>query len=389
MATMVEQIREALGKRDGISEEVMRPLATSYADEVSRVNSRLSAAVALLHKGLRSEAIQSASISPNAMDAAAKLDLPDEEREDWFDILQFLDVPVPPMLNRDLVEQLNEAIVETQPIEGLLKHHRRLAIARAPLAWRLKVLRRIAEVDPGNSVWEEDIESWEKVRHKQLVGEARTAISASEPAALQTLKEELTQSAWRVPPDAAMIRQVSATLTGLAEQETIRRLKEIAPKLNDAFCEFDETWARTQLAQWKHLTAKLTSPLPPELEQEVEPAILWLREVDRELQSRAQRAAAIGSLESLLDRKVSMDDLESAYQQTTLYDEPPSDDLVQRYQVAMEDRRITKKRQFTSIIAAIVAATVIAIVAFAWWQIDAAQQARAVAAPRPSHQIMP
>ncbi len=37
---------------------MMRPLATAYADEVYQVNARLYEAVALLRKGLRSEAIQ-------------------------------------------------------------------------------------------------------------------------------------------------------------------------------------------------------------------------------------------------------------------------------------------------------------------------------------------
>ncbi|TWT66369.1 hypothetical protein [Allorhodopirellula solitaria] len=380
MATLVERIRQALGKRDGISEETMRPLATAYADEVTRVNTRLAEAVALLHKGLRSEGIQVASISPNAIDAAAKLDLPDDEREDWFDILQFLDVPVPPKLERDLVDQLNEAIVETQPLEGLLTNHRRLAIARAPLAWRLKVLRRIAEVDATTPVWEEDIESWEKVRHKQLTTEARAAISAKDPVALKALQDELTQSAWRLPPDPKLTARVSATLTGLTEQDTISQLQGVAAKLNDAFCQFDEPGARSELTRWNELAATLTSPLPQELEEAAEPPILWLREIDREKQSRAQRAAAIGGLEAVLDRKAPVDDLERAYQQTTLFEQPPPDELVQRYQVAIEDRQMTKKRQFLSIIAAVFAATVIAIVAFAWWQIDAAKQARAIAA---------
>jgi len=377
MATTVDQIRRALTKRDGISGESMRPLAAAYADEISRVNSRLSSAVELLHKGLRSEAIQSASIPPNAIDSAAKLDLPDAEREEWFDILQFLEIPVPSTLDRDLVEQLNEAIVEIQPLEELLKRQRRLAIARAPLAWRLKVLHRIAEVDPITPVWEEDIESWEKVRRQQLAGEAQTAIASANPDALRALKDELSRSDWRSPPNPNMLKQVSAKLAGLADQQTLSELKEVATKMNDAFCQFEEPAARQQLTQWNELNRQLSSPLPPELQDEVEPAIAWLSEVDREFESRAQRASAIGALEAMLDRKASIHDLEKSYQQTTLFDEPPPDELLQRYRVALEDRQMTKKRQFLSVIAAIVAATLISIMAFAWWQIDAAQKDRA------------
>ncbi len=376
MATIVELIRQSLAKRDGISEAALRPLAATYAVEVTRVNGRLSAAVALLHKGLRSEAIQSASVPPNAIDDAIKLDIPEAELEDWFDILQFLDIPVPPTLNHDHVEQLNEAIVETQPIESLLKRHRRLAIARAPLAWRLKILRRIAEVDASSSVWEEDIESWEKVRHKQIATEAPRLISTADPKTLRSLQEELTQTAWRIRPDAKIAKQVQAALTRLADSQTLAQLESVATTLYDAFCEFDEPTARQQLAVWNELLQQLSSPLPAALREQVEPAILWLEEVDRETLRRNQRAAAIGKLESALDRKLSLDDLERAYQQTSLYDEPPPEELVQRYHVVVEELQLTKKRRFQAIISAILATATILIVALIWWQLESAQQKR-------------
>tara|TARA_R110002073_G_scaffold73085_7_gene178787 strand:+ start:2522 stop:5428 length:2907 start_codon:yes stop_codon:yes gene_type:complete len=374
MATIVELIRQSLAKRDGISEEVLRPLAASYATEVTRVNNRLSAAVQLLHKGLRSEAIQSVSMNPNAIDDAAKLDLPEVEIEDWFDILQFLDIPVPPCVNRDLVDQLNEAIVETQPIESLLKRHRKLAIARAPLAWRLKVLRRIAEVDTGSSVWEDDIENWEKVRHKQIATEAPGLISTVDPESLRDLHNELTKTPWRIPPDTKIIKQVQSTLSRINDIKLLSQLESIATKLNDAFCEFDENAARQQLAIWNDLRAQLNSPLPENLAEQAEPTILWIQEVDRETNTRKQRAVAIGNLESALDRKVPLEDLEKAFQQTSFYDDPPPEELVQRFRVTVDERQLTKKRRFQAMISAILAMAIIAIAALTWWQLEAAQQ---------------
>src|SRR6056297_1145651 len=198
MPSITEQIRESLSKRDGITEETMRPLAEAYAAEVTRVNERLSAAAHLLHKGLRSEAIQNASIAPNAIDDASKLDF--SEAEEWFDILQFLGITVPPPLQREQAELLNEAIVESQPLETLLQRHRRLAIARAPLPWRLKVLRRIAELDGFQAFWQEDVESWERARQKEIASEVKTAIARDDLGQIDSLLEELTQSPWRVAP---------------------------------------------------------------------------------------------------------------------------------------------------------------------------------------------
>ncbi len=93
-----------------------------------------------------------ASMKPNAIDGAANLDFP--EVEAWHEFLRFLAIPVPPEVNQDAARELNEAIVDTQPLTQLLNRHRRLAIAKAPLAWRIRVLRRIAQLDPVNPVWE-------------------------------------------------------------------------------------------------------------------------------------------------------------------------------------------------------------------------------------------
>src|SRR6056297_1645622 len=158
MPTTVDKIRRALEKRDGIAEEEMRPLADAYREQVQQVNQRLDDAVMLLRKGLRSEAIQRVEMTPNALDAAAELEFP--EWDEWNEILQFMAIPLPPKLNQDHVAQINEAIIESLPLEALLRRHRRLAIAKAPLAGRLRTLRQIARVDSKNAVWNDDLEVW-------------------------------------------------------------------------------------------------------------------------------------------------------------------------------------------------------------------------------------
>ena len=97
--------QSALLKHYGISEETMQPLAERFDDAVRAVNERLNEAVALLRKNLRSEAIQAANRRPNAMEAAASLDIP--ELPEWEEILQFLGIGVPQRLDQDKVQQLN------------------------------------------------------------------------------------------------------------------------------------------------------------------------------------------------------------------------------------------------------------------------------------------
>ncbi len=203
-SAVVDRIREALNRQDGISAETMSALAVSYGMEVETVNERLGVCVGLLRKGLRSEAIQQANIRPSLVDWCAKLDSP--EIEEWYEILQFLQVKLPRSLNRDWARQLQEALIEEQPLEQVLRQHRRLAIAKAPLAWRLKVLRRIASIDAANPVWQEDIESWEKARLREVGAELDRAVKEQNFEAVSAISAELSSNEWRIPPSAEFVK---------------------------------------------------------------------------------------------------------------------------------------------------------------------------------------
>jgi hypothetical protein len=136
---LVDQIRQQLSQPDGITHETMQPLADEYSVEAMEVNARLLESIQLLRKGQRSEAIQLANSKPNVLEWSARLDF--VELDEWIDILQFLGITPPPVIHRDAAQQLQEAIVEEQPLEELLRQQRKLAIANAPLSWRLKVLK--------------------------------------------------------------------------------------------------------------------------------------------------------------------------------------------------------------------------------------------------------
>lgn len=378
MSTLTDRIRTSLAQRDGVSEEAMRPLATAYASEVGRVNERLSSAVALLHKGLRSEAIQLASLAPNAIDAAAALDFP--EFEEWCDILQFLGIPTPQELNRDLADQLGEAIVDEQPLHGLLKQHRRLAIARAPLGWRLKILRRIADIDSMNGVWEEDIESWEAARLKQLSAEVPAALAKRDASHLQTLHHELTQSPWRVSPDGSLAKQLSLALQQVSDETVALELTKIAPLLYDAFCQFDEPAARLALSQWNAARTRTTATIAPELLEQTEGAIAWLAEIDREAALRREWGEATSRLDSALDANGDRNRIQAAFNACGRFDEPPPIELVTRYRLAMERFDLVDKRRNQSIIMAIAAMALLAVGSIVYWQMSAAHERNVVAA---------
>lgn len=366
MPSIVDQIRKALEQRNGISIEIMSPLAAAYSDEVLLVNQRLGEAVALLRKGLRSEAIQRANLNPNAIEAAANLDFP--EVGEWTEILQFLGVAVPPAIDHDAARQLNEAIVETQPLNELLNRHRKLAIAKAPLSWRLKVLRRIAEVDPMNPLWEEDLEVWEAARLKQVPLELKQAIKDQNRPAVFELRDELTQNAWRIPPAKRLLQEANEAATQFEYEDNTEQLNAIAPQLHDAFGQFDEATARSLREQWRGIQNEMSAPPPVDLADQVAPALAWLEELDRDAALRQQRGSAIGRLQLALDQNEGLSDLHRAYQGASRFDEPLPSELEQRYRVSVADLELKSRRRSQAIVVAIVAATLLIATTIGYWQ---------------------
>ncbi|MEO1614374.1 MAG: hypothetical protein AAFV88_00905 [Planctomycetota bacterium] len=325
MATTVDKIRRALEKRDGIAEEEMKPLAEAYRKEVQTVNQRLDDAIMLLRKGLRSEAIQRVELTPNALDAAAELEFP--EWDEWNDLLQFMGIPLPPKLNQDDVAQINEAIIESLPLDALLKRHRRLAIAKAPLSARLRTLRQIARVDSNNAVWMDDIEIWEKARLGQIDAELKRALDNEDARVLQQLHQELTGTAWRIQPPGRLIEQTSFAAETHRRQRQESELSELVPAIQQAFEIKDEATARSLRTQWQETRARYGVDVAGGLNVQVATAFQWLEDLDRQAIMESEREMAVANLQTTLQSGASSEEVHAALDQASRFGHPVPDDL--------------------------------------------------------------
>ena len=328
MPTTVDKIRRALEKRGGIAEEEMQPLADDYRAQVNEVNSRLDEAVMLLRKGLRSEAIQRVEMTPNALDAAAELEFP--EWDEWNEILQFMGIPLPPKLNEDYVAQINEAIIESLPLDALLRRHRRLAIAKAPLSIRLRTLRQIARVDAANSVWQDDVEAWEKIRLNQIDNELKSALEREDSQSLYNLHKELTGGTWRITPASRLIEQSKFAAESFVRDNQESELKQLVGPIVEAFEGRDENAARNLRKKWQSTRAKFSATVSPALEQQVQPALQWLEDLDRQAVIESERQLAIAHLESTLESSSSIEQVQQAYDQASQFGQPVPEELSQR-----------------------------------------------------------
>lgn len=370
--SVVDRIREQMERQDGVSGESMEPLAMSYGLEVGQANDRLGVCVNLLRKGLRSEAIQQANMRPNLIEWCARLDFP--EIEDWFEILQFFQVPLPRALNRDAVRQLQEALVEEQPLEELLRQHRRMAIGKAPISWRLRVLRRIAAVDSTNPVWNEDVETWEKARLREIPAELDAAIKTSNFAGCQSLAKELSSKIWSIQPPPDLVKNATAASDRLEHTSQCDALRGIATAMSDAFCAHDESACRAQRSQWLTLVEEMKHAPLPEIVEIAEPALVWLEERDAAAIEDESRLQAIADLEVAIDRGESVLDLQKAYGNATRFNQPLDLNVESRYRSVLSELQLRGKRKTVLRMASIVAVALLGLIAFGVWQWRSARE---------------
>ena len=125
-------------------------------------NRRLLKIAPLLKRGLRNEAIALAFIEPDLLELVENLDFP--ERDQFASLCETLNLEPPPTLRLDIASQLNEAIYKVQPttLARLLRLHRLLALAGAPLSQRIATLRNLIDADPETLVWQEDLKILEQ-----------------------------------------------------------------------------------------------------------------------------------------------------------------------------------------------------------------------------------
>lgn len=294
---LVDDIRSWLHAPDPARTTALRDLAQDYSEKCRDANQRLRRCDDFLKRGLDSEAIHLAETEPILLDTLAILDFP--ERPQWEHTVQLQGYPVAPPLRLDVAETLNAAYARLQPLEPLLKQHRRLALTRAPLGERLETLRQLAAEDSGNSAWKEDIATFEKARLQQLEKEVAEAVRDGNTPALNALIRELQQTAWQQPPPDAVLRTIYQPL-----------LETLAADLENAFNANDPRRAMALRDQWLALTRQLEPDPDSLLARRNEKVFRWLSQEETRQAEDMEFQALVNRLEGALQQTRPLEEIE-------------------------------------------------------------------------------
>lgn len=334
----VDEIRSFLSANDQTYRAALRDLAAAYAEACAEVNQRLRRCEEFLQKGLRSEAVQYAQAEPVLLDVLAVLDFP--ERGQWEELALLYALPPAPRLRVDTAEALNRAYAEVQPLEVLLRQHRRLALARSPLRDRLAVMRQIAQLDAGNPVWADDIADFETARLQEVRGEIDGVLARNDIDALARLWEELHTTPWTVPPSSQLLSAVNAQVAQFSHIVTRRLLENAGHELARAYAADDEARAVRARDEWYRRAQEANLDPADPITRRVAPALKWLTQKERRNAEDFAFQTAAEKLELALNTDVRGEELEGLYYDVKKFKRPFPNGLKDRY-----DRRVAELRQ--------------------------------------------
>jgi hypothetical protein len=357
---IVEQIRAFLQGSDQTRNERLDGLAAAYAEACADANQRLGRCHRLLLQGLRSEAIQQAEAEPRLLDATAALDFP--ERNEWDEIVDIYSLPAAPKPMAEARTALSEAYALAEPLQNLLRQHRRLATQRAPLRTRIGVMRKLASKDSKNPIWTEDLRIFEKARCRQIQVEASEAVRLQDAEHLTKLLSETRDRDWVESPPRSLVQGLTRALAQLRGEQNQAELAALEARLSESLSSQDATRGRTARDEWNALMATAAlEPADPTWER-VAPALRWLEDEDRRAVASRALEADLNALSNALNdhAAISAAELERLEGRVLSHGRGIPEKIQRKYDVRFRTARAARTRRSRIIAAAVAGAILVA-----------------------------
>jgi hypothetical protein len=287
-------------------------LLSQYGEICEEVNVRLRTCGQLLNRGLRSEAIQLAEQVPSVLDTVQLLDCP--ELPILEELMANQGMVLPPGILFEIATQLNAAYHEERELGPLLRDYRLLALSRAPLKMRLRVLRRIAAKDPASMFWHDDQRLFEQERQLQLQSEISDAGKAGDLALLTEIRTELAAPDWVAQPPAKLLHLLTRNINRCEQANSQQQLQVLIEQLESAQQEGDFALAGSLAETWQHIAPKAELEVNDPLLIRYDHVAAWLAEEHARLSAIDNTRFALHGLEQAINQALTAADLQRQYE---------------------------------------------------------------------------
>ncbi|HQR41405.1 MAG TPA: hypothetical protein PLX97_01950, partial [Gemmatales bacterium] len=260
--------------------------------------------------------------------------------------------PPVPALTTSTAEALNRAYESVESLDNLLKIHRLLALARAPLVERRNVLLNIIERDPDNHAsWKEDQVAWETELVKQLQSFLSQPDVHNDPEALLQRIDVLNDGKWRIELPADLIKNAESKRRKAEESLCRQVLMKLVEPCLQAYQARDFATASQLMVAWheKAESAHLSSNDP--IHTKVNAVFQWVQAEQQRRESTAQKEAARAKMVKVLQSGASVTELVAAWQEYQNVVGQPDELLTSQYREVKQRREELGRRRFYMVLA--------------------------------------
>ena len=335
----------------------LQGLAQGYASICHDINERAYMCQEFLGSGQRKKAVELAQKAPDLRATAKAVDF--RERGLWLDICEEYELPFPDIIDTDIVTVvIDEAYGQKRTIQSLLMLHRRMALGRAPLADRVRVLRKLCLADASNEIWKEDLGVLEGARMEELIKTAERANKDGDLPLLETVQRELAGDEWLNPPNRALLAGVADMIKPHRGNLAIERYRKLVTDIRGAHGSMDEERCRLLLGQWYGVEQTTGFAPDAKLAEDVAPVEEWLEELSQAQTEEDAYDTACVALEQAIDEDHSRDDMEKLAANILRCDRGMPDLLAARFNSKMEELARVAKRKFALRLTGVIVALV-------------------------------
>ncbi len=218
-------LENAGGDTDG------RGIAAAYAELCAQANERLSRCAGFARSGRLVESIHLADESPNLLELCNLLDF--ARAAEWRNLCGIKKWPVAQPIDADAINVLNDAYGSGMPLEPLLQEYR-AAMSKRDRRSAVLILRRLAQIEPDNPTWRDDLAAFEARR----IEEISTALAdLDRRGALEELTALATElgGTWSHPVPQDLASQVEQALTRAERRHAEKDIQQYARTLADVY----------------------------------------------------------------------------------------------------------------------------------------------------------
>jgi len=322
----------------------LQMLANSYAAGTRDLNERATACQGLMRRGMRQEALQLAKGPPDLRELARHIDFPEESP--WLDLCDQYELAIPYVVDQQMIQAVVDSVYGvSRTREQLVALHRRMAMGRAPLPDRLRVLRALCKIDPDNDAWREDVETFEKVRVDELWSEVHEADKIGDLRAMENARREMASSDWIHPPDPTVLKNLDKRIRPHRKRLAEDQYDRLAEELRTAHSAMDEALCQSLLTRWDQV-AQTTGIALDKSETEILPIREWLDSLEGERAEETAYEEACSRLRRSLDDGEPKETLERLAAGILAQERGMPELLELRYEARMAEFRRRGSRRF-------------------------------------------